>query len=200
MSPRKPQGSRRPGGTAKAATTAAKKSSKAAKDRQAGKRKVAAMSPTRTSTLPQTKTARADALHLHLRYDNLLRLSTLAAATPVGRSDIQCPDTDKDGSALTGSAGSGDFVTCTYTDAGPCTYFSADGSFSSGSSTCPKGIAQDPSVTPAHLGPRQRLPRPPRRPPFLHRHRRAKPPRRQARAAGSSRCSWACGRPSDSER
>ncbi|KAJ6554103.1 hypothetical protein B0H10DRAFT_2446524 [Mycena sp. CBHHK59/15] len=77
----------------------------------------------------------------------LLRLATLAAATPVGHSDIQCPDTDKDGSALTGSAGSGDFVTCTYTDAGPCTYFSADGCFSSGSSTCPKGIAQDPSVT-----------------------------------------------------
>ncbi|KAJ6565329.1 hypothetical protein B0H10DRAFT_2224216 [Mycena sp. CBHHK59/15] len=79
----------------------------------------------------------------------LLLLAALAHAVPQlqRRADIQCPATDKDGTALTGSAPSGDFVTCTYVDAGPCTYFPADGSFSSGSSTCPKGIAQDPSAT-----------------------------------------------------
>ncbi|KAJ7097484.1 hypothetical protein C8R43DRAFT_1244388 [Mycena crocata] len=62
-------------------------------------------------------------------------------------SGIKCAPVDDDGTALTGSAGSGDFVTCTYAGAGPCAYFPADGSFSSGGSGCPQGVAQDPSAT-----------------------------------------------------
>ncbi|KAJ7177249.1 hypothetical protein C8R43DRAFT_507093 [Mycena crocata] len=62
-------------------------------------------------------------------------------------SGIQCAPVDDDGTALTGSAGSGDFVTCTYAGAGLCAYFPADGSFSSGGSSCPQGVAQDPSAT-----------------------------------------------------
>ncbi|KAJ7622232.1 hypothetical protein FB45DRAFT_870445 [Roridomyces roridus] len=69
---------------------------------------------------------------------------------------VQCPPSDKGGVALTSSegadAGSPGLVTCTYGTtatggAGPCTFFPANGSFSSGSSQCPAGIAQDPSAT-----------------------------------------------------
>ncbi|KAJ7734279.1 hypothetical protein B0H16DRAFT_1731883 [Mycena metata] len=46
-----------------------------------------------------------------------------------------------------------EFAQCTYADAGPCAYFFADGSFSSGSSTCPKGLPQDDaSNSPAAAG------------------------------------------------
>ncbi|KAJ7088070.1 hypothetical protein B0H15DRAFT_931117 [Mycena belliarum] len=48
----------------------------------------------------------------------------------------RCPPTDKEGTALTGSGLTPDFVTCNYSGAGSCTYFS-DGGFSSGSSECP---------------------------------------------------------------
>ncbi|KAJ7144616.1 hypothetical protein C8R44DRAFT_145610 [Mycena epipterygia] len=72
---------------------------------------------------------------------------TLAAPTLQGRQSIQCATADKNGSPLTGSFPTGDFVTCTYAAGEECTYFPADGSFSSGSSDCPKGIAQDPSAT-----------------------------------------------------
>ncbi|KAF7293923.1 hypothetical protein HMN09_01188900 [Mycena chlorophos] len=62
---------------------------------------------------------------------------------------IVCPATDKDGKPLTGSTSTTDdegnlFAVCDYTGtggAGDCTYFS-DGSFSSGSSECPKGEQQ----------------------------------------------------------
>ncbi|KAJ7154917.1 hypothetical protein C8R43DRAFT_1126301 [Mycena crocata] len=59
-------------------------------------------------------------------------------------SGINCTPTDDDGSALTASAADSDksFATCTYRNAGICTYFFADGSFSSGSSTCPQGLPQ----------------------------------------------------------
>ncbi|KAJ6579301.1 hypothetical protein B0H10DRAFT_2100486 [Mycena sp. CBHHK59/15] len=61
-------------------------------------------------------------------------------------SSINCASTDDDGTPLISSASStesgNEFATCTYKDAGPCTYFFADGSFSAGSSTCPKGLPQ----------------------------------------------------------
>ncbi|KAJ7065773.1 hypothetical protein C8F01DRAFT_1126586 [Mycena amicta] len=60
---------------------------------------------------------------------------------------IQCPPVDKDGTPFVSSNGDANFVRCTYQGAGPCEYFPANGSFSSGSSSCPVGIAQDPSVT-----------------------------------------------------
>ncbi|KAJ7193106.1 hypothetical protein GGX14DRAFT_546364 [Mycena pura] len=68
-------------------------------------------------------------------------------ASPVRRAidpSVKCAPTDKDNTALTGSrVADVGFAECDYKDAGPCTYFSADGSFSSGSSTCPKGLPQD---------------------------------------------------------
>ncbi|KAJ7860091.1 hypothetical protein B0H14DRAFT_3863884 [Mycena olivaceomarginata] len=58
---------------------------------------------------------------------------------------------DKNGVRFTSSAPSEygpTFVTCVYQGgAGFCTYFPAHGSFSSGSSDCPQGVAQDSSVT-----------------------------------------------------
>ncbi|KAJ7152077.1 hypothetical protein C8R46DRAFT_1042949 [Mycena filopes] len=70
----------------------------------------------------------------------------LAAPAPFKRG-INCPAADKDGTALSASTSlvedGNQFAECTYADAGPCTYFFADGSFSSGSSTCPKGLPQD---------------------------------------------------------
>ncbi|KAF9465790.1 hypothetical protein BDZ94DRAFT_305363 [Collybia nuda] len=57
-------------------------------------------------------------------------------------SAINCAGADDDGSPLTGSGTSGTFVTCSYQKAGLCTYFPTDGSFSSGSSTCPQGLPQ----------------------------------------------------------
>ncbi|KAJ7662843.1 hypothetical protein DFH06DRAFT_1296387 [Mycena polygramma] len=80
----------------------------------------------------------------------LLAASHCAHAASVGssrRQSVQCAPVDKDGTALTASAGDGDFVSCTYEGAGDCEYFPANGSFSSGSSQCPAGIAQDPSAT-----------------------------------------------------
>ncbi|KAJ7467524.1 hypothetical protein FB451DRAFT_1401528 [Mycena latifolia] len=74
--------------------------------------------------------------------------ATAALAAPAhGRLTrrANCTPTDNDGSALTGSSVDADssFVTCSYKDAGECTYFFADGAFSSGSSTCPQGLPQD---------------------------------------------------------
>ncbi|KAJ6473334.1 hypothetical protein C8R47DRAFT_1199692 [Mycena vitilis] len=80
----------------------------------------------------------------------LLLVASCAHAASVGysrRQSVQCAAVDKDGTALTASAGAGDFVSCTYEGAGECEYFPANGSFSSGSSQCPAGIAQDPSAT-----------------------------------------------------
>ncbi|KAF8175726.1 hypothetical protein K438DRAFT_1727633 [Mycena galopus ATCC 62051] len=59
---------------------------------------------------------------------------------------VTCPSADKDGSPLESAATSTDsdgnvFASCTYSSAGVCTFFS-DGSFSSGSSTCPAGLPQ----------------------------------------------------------
>ncbi|KAF7319682.1 hypothetical protein MKEN_00749400 [Mycena kentingensis (nom. inval.)] len=76
---------------------------------------------------------------------SLAALLLLLASASV--SAIDCPATDKDGTALVSSQGQDDFVVCTYEGAGPCSYFPANGSFSSGSSQCPVGIAQDPSNT-----------------------------------------------------
>ncbi|KAF7291394.1 hypothetical protein MIND_01284000 [Mycena indigotica] len=69
-----------------------------------------------------------------------------AVPAPVKRG-VNCPGADKDGARLATSDTSRDtlgnvFAVCTYSGAGPCTYFS-DGSFSSGSSQCPKGLPQD---------------------------------------------------------
>ncbi|KAJ7175201.1 hypothetical protein C8R43DRAFT_599417 [Mycena crocata] len=73
----------------------------------------------------------------------LLTASVTVYASPIRRA-VNCAKVDDDGSALTGSApGPGDFATCTYAGAGPCTYFAADGSFSSGGSSCPQGLPQD---------------------------------------------------------
>ncbi|KAJ6626708.1 hypothetical protein B0H10DRAFT_1998197 [Mycena sp. CBHHK59/15] len=76
-------------------------------------------------------------------------ISTAAVVASPARfkRGINCASADDDGTPLTGSSSStesgNEFATCTYKDAGPCTYFFADGSFSSGSSTCPKGLPQD---------------------------------------------------------
>ncbi|KAJ7495110.1 hypothetical protein FB451DRAFT_362869 [Mycena latifolia] len=80
---------------------------------------------------------------------SMLLLSALSAsALPGRRQSVQCAPADDDGVPLSGSAPSGDFVSCEYDGgAGECTYFPADGSFSSGSSQCPPGVAQDPSAT-----------------------------------------------------
>jgi len=58
---------------------------------------------------------------------------------------VNCKPTDDDGTPLTGSSvdSANTFATCSYVDAGECTYFFADGSFSSGSSTCPAGLPQN---------------------------------------------------------
>ncbi|KAJ7600040.1 hypothetical protein C8J56DRAFT_4702 [Mycena floridula] len=54
------------------------------------------------------------------------------------RNSIECPSQDDAGSSLASSSDSQNrsFFTCTYEEAGVCTYFS-DGSFSSGASSCP---------------------------------------------------------------
>ncbi|KAJ7236788.1 hypothetical protein C8J57DRAFT_1479115 [Mycena rebaudengoi] len=79
----------------------------------------------------------------------LVLLSLLALAT--AQLQIQCTPTDDDGTPNTGARPStgedSDKIMCIYQGAGACTYFPADGSFSSGSSQCPAGIAQDQSVT-----------------------------------------------------
>ncbi|KAJ7235206.1 hypothetical protein C8J57DRAFT_1728717 [Mycena rebaudengoi] len=79
----------------------------------------------------------------------LVLFSLLALAT--AQLQIQCTPTDDDGTPNTGARPStgedSDKIMCIYQGAGACTYFPADGSFSSGSSQCPPGIAQDPSVT-----------------------------------------------------
>ncbi|KAJ7686379.1 hypothetical protein B0H17DRAFT_716821 [Mycena rosella] len=87
-------------------------------------------------------------MHMHIWQvcAGVLTAAALAGAAPlrVARA-INCTPTDDDGTALTGSSvdAAGDFATCSYKDAGDCTYFFADGSFSSGSSTCPKGLPQN---------------------------------------------------------
>ncbi|KAF7362705.1 hypothetical protein MVEN_00619800 [Mycena venus] len=68
----------------------------------------------------------------------------LAVPTPFKRG-INCAAVDDNGTALTGSSAdaTNSFATCIYKGAGDCTYFFADGSFSSGSSACPQGLPQD---------------------------------------------------------
>ncbi|KAJ7860064.1 hypothetical protein B0H14DRAFT_2745482, partial [Mycena olivaceomarginata] len=72
----------------------------------------------------------------------LCAAASLAAAAPrlQRRDEIQCAPRRQKRHPT--------FVTCVYEGgAGFCTYFPANGSFSSGSSDCPQGVAQDPSVT-----------------------------------------------------
>ncbi|KAJ7121844.1 hypothetical protein C8R43DRAFT_1112110 [Mycena crocata] len=106
----------------------------------------------------------------------ILATAACAAAAPGGhkhssshlssrQSSIQCTPVDDDGTALTGTAEAGNFIVCTYAGAGPCTYFPPDGSFASGGSSCPAGIAQDPSVTTAATA--QASPTSPRAPTVL---------------------------------
>ncbi|KAJ7455983.1 hypothetical protein B0H11DRAFT_2066500 [Mycena galericulata] len=82
---------------------------------------------------------------------SLLLLAAVAHAAPNARRQaVQCAATDKGGTPLTSSEGTGNFVTCIYGasgGAGQCTYFPANGSFSSGSSQCPAGVPQNPSAT-----------------------------------------------------
>ncbi|CAK5282452.1 unnamed protein product [Mycena citricolor] len=66
----------------------------------------------------------------------LLAACVLAAPASV-RWAVNCAIIDDGSRLLSTSAAPGDFAVCTYKDAGPCTYFAAHGSFSSGSSTCP---------------------------------------------------------------
>ncbi|KAJ7111627.1 hypothetical protein C8R43DRAFT_1242877 [Mycena crocata] len=63
--------------------------------------------------------------------------------------DIQCALVDDDGTELMGSKGVGNYIACIYLGTGHCEYFPADGSFSSGGSGCPQGVAQSPSATTA---------------------------------------------------
>ncbi|KAJ7067581.1 hypothetical protein C8F01DRAFT_1228192 [Mycena amicta] len=74
-----------------------------------------------------------------------------ALAIPPTKRAVNCASTDKDGTGLTGSSATSDEAgnaldVCSYTSAGACTYFT-DGSFSSGSSTCPKGVAQNAAAS-----------------------------------------------------
>ncbi|KAJ7078316.1 hypothetical protein B0H15DRAFT_954661 [Mycena belliarum] len=74
-----------------------------------------------------------------------LRLARHASAS-ASAVKVNCESADDDGSPLTASGVSSEgagFASCTYQDAGECVYFAADGSFSSGSSTCPQGLPQD---------------------------------------------------------
>ncbi|KAJ6493327.1 hypothetical protein C8R45DRAFT_989468 [Mycena sanguinolenta] len=73
----------------------------------------------------------------------------LAAPAPLKRqadSSIICPAADKTGSALSAQGSlvdeGNEFSQCVYPVAGTCTYFFADGTFSSGSSKCPVGLPQ----------------------------------------------------------
>ncbi|KAE9406834.1 hypothetical protein BT96DRAFT_971610 [Gymnopus androsaceus JB14] len=69
----------------------------------------------------------------------LSSVMSLAAA----QAAVQCTLVDKAGSPVDGSVNNGDgTVTCTYVDAGACTYFAANGENDSGSSDCPAGIPQ----------------------------------------------------------
>ncbi|KAJ7602916.1 hypothetical protein DFH06DRAFT_1257946 [Mycena polygramma] len=81
--------------------------------------------------------------------DDSASAGTSNAAAAAGAIDpsITCPPVDKDGTALSESTSVKDdegneFAQCTYPSAGPCQFFFADGSFSSGSSSCPKGLPQ----------------------------------------------------------
>ncbi|KAJ7675616.1 hypothetical protein DFH06DRAFT_1466456 [Mycena polygramma] len=83
------------------------------------------------------------------RSDDSASAGTSNAAAAAGAIDpsITCPPVDKDGTALSESTSVKDdegneFAQCTYPSAGPCQFFFADGSFSSGSSSCPKGLPQ----------------------------------------------------------
>ncbi|KAF7309235.1 hypothetical protein MIND_00293800 [Mycena indigotica] len=82
---------------------------------------------------------------------------TLANTVPIRRvaplrraldPTVNCPDKDDNGSPLlaSGVADEGQFSSCTYEDAKQCQYFAADGSFSSGASTCPDGLPQNLEV------------------------------------------------------
>ncbi|KAK7691737.1 hypothetical protein QCA50_005137 [Cerrena zonata] len=65
----------------------------------------------------------------------------LASNSTSTSTGSQCPSTDQQQSSLTSETDvSGGFVACTYPTARICTYFKADGSFSSGSSDCPAKI------------------------------------------------------------
>ncbi|KAJ7866150.1 hypothetical protein B0H13DRAFT_1073045 [Mycena leptocephala] len=75
----------------------------------------------------------------------MVTAATVAIASPTSfKRNVNCAAVDDDGSALTGSSAdsTNSFATCIYKDAGECTYFFSDGSFSSGSSTCPQGLPQ----------------------------------------------------------
>lgn len=54
-------------------------------------------------------------------------IAAVAASPTKFKRGINCASTDKDGTALTSSSADAndDFATCTYKDAGPCTYFFA---------------------------------------------------------------------------
>ncbi|KAF7323574.1 hypothetical protein MKEN_00577700 [Mycena kentingensis (nom. inval.)] len=65
-----------------------------------------------------------------------------AGSAPPSGSSAVCPPTDNNGGQLLSSTGGGnDFLTCQYEQAGVCTYFGGNGSFSSGSSVCPANAA-----------------------------------------------------------
>ncbi|KAJ7019695.1 hypothetical protein C8F04DRAFT_328803 [Mycena alexandri] len=66
-------------------------------------------------------------------------LSSATNQSHLSGSSTICPATDATGGKLIDSGVSGKFKTCTYGDAGICTYFS-DGFFSSGTSSCPDTI------------------------------------------------------------
>ncbi|KAJ7464257.1 hypothetical protein B0H11DRAFT_2309422 [Mycena galericulata] len=116
-----------------------------------------------TSLLLLTASATTTVLGSPVRVPTYIRR---AAATVV-----KCAPVDKDGTPLLSSSvvEPGDFAECTYKDAGLCTYFAGNGSFSSGSSTCPAGIPQDldfeEGMTTAQTKATQAPPLPPPPPP-----------------------------------
>jgi len=87
-------------------------------------------------------------MHPSTLFPALLLLVTLAVSA---QDAIKCTDKNDDGvafeSARPGTAEDAGKIVCIYADGTVCIYFPADGSFIGGSSTCPAGIAQDPSVT-----------------------------------------------------
>ncbi|KAJ7691225.1 hypothetical protein B0H14DRAFT_3906303 [Mycena olivaceomarginata] len=94
--------------------------------------------------------------------------SSSGTANGAASSVVICPPVDKAGSALTASSSFDDedgneFSECTYPVAGACAFFFADGSFSQGSSQCPKGLAQtgtggDSTTTYVHIHHNRRTP------------------------------------------
>ncbi|KAJ7627059.1 hypothetical protein FB45DRAFT_920571 [Roridomyces roridus] len=86
--------------------------------------------------------------NFHFRALLVATVITAVVSSPVpakSKRAINCAPTDKTGSPLTSATADAtdEFATCTYKEAGECSYFFANGNFGSGSSDCPAGLPQE---------------------------------------------------------